>query len=514
MPTTIHRTSSYLLLLCALLCFLVLAWRYGALVAFQPVGLDSDEFTHIVPAYDLYLKTQGGDLTGFVARVFEEGFYPPLHPLVVSVAFALFGPSTQVARLVSVALFAIAGLVLALATARVLKRNGVEASSVVRAALLALVLHASSTTVLLDSSLCMMEALGLLLVSALLFVLSGVSPLSRSAALVLGVLFSALLLTKYTFLVLVLPGLLLALPYVPKEWGDYWLLLRRTALFFAIPLVAFSFWWVLADREQISRFLFDYPMRGHTLGIWEILYYPLIIPREFLALPWLICLLLPLAFWGAVRCWEQLAARAATLFFICALITLGLVAERTPRHLVIVVPCVWMLAGVGWGELERRLPRLQALVSLAAWLALALLGWAALNSQPALESALRQTMEERPGWNEFNQKLAEALQGRGAVRVAYGETLPSKYDFFWRRALLERRSAKEIRNETVYLSPLEITALSSDEFKEPSRTLVIIAPRSSGKPVELIARIKRGCEVGCSYFSNRAGAFLVVGGAS
>lgn len=328
---------------------------FGLAVAALPVGFDSDELAHARAAWDLTLAFRRDGLTGLWEALRKESFWPPFFPLIVSVNFHLFGPSFATSRLPALLLSSLAIGITARACYVATHRTSGEHSVSLGSATIALLAGGSTPLLLWNSSLCMIEALGLFFTALTLLALTKEDSGIRSS-LAVGALLSAQLLTKYTFPALLLPGLMLAFITALPSWGELWFRIKNLLWILLMLGASAVCWWKVADQEGITQYLFDYGSRGYSLGLPRILFYFRAFFESFVISPAVgvgVIFLAVVAVWTS---WRSLVVRFALFAPPVSALLFGLLSEQLSRHLLIVAPCLWFLAGLGWARIVQAIP--------------------------------------------------------------------------------------------------------------------------------------------------------------
>jgi len=309
------------------------------------VIFDGDEFNHAAPALDFLIYLKEGNWTGLIDRISREAFYPPLFPILLSPIYYIFGVSDVVARNFSLVLYFFAIIVTALAAYKISLFELKDSRAGNLAASTVIFLGITAWYPVLNSALCMVESLGVLLMASLiLLIFSGQRRYdSTASALIIAFIGILLFFTKYTFLILLLPGLFLAILSCARDKKSLKSAIKFISVVcFAAFLAAFS-WYLFADRTQINYFLFDYPLRGYTFGLKPLLFYPkVILGKGFYhsIIGVLFIILIGLSLRGS---WNKVWFRASILIIVCSIQGFAMIFERQLRHILPIIPCLWLL---------------------------------------------------------------------------------------------------------------------------------------------------------------------------
>jgi hypothetical protein len=162
-----------------------------------------------------------------------------------------------------------------------------------------------------------------------------------------------LFLTKYSFGLFFLPGLIAALLTISWPWRAS----RQAWVALAVAITCYlavgGLWFLLTDRATMLLFFTDHPSYSAPFSPENLLYQVRLWFAGY-SVNWmsgLIALLLALV--GAVSRWRQLAVRVAVWSALAAFVVLTLSTTDEPRHFLPVVPAVWLLAGLGLVEVLR-----------------------------------------------------------------------------------------------------------------------------------------------------------------
>ncbi len=450
----------HLILLLVLGAGLALLVVYGSAIASLPVGFDTDELAHARAAWDLTRGFQTGGISGVWEVARKESFWPPLFPLFVSLSFHLFGASFAASRIPALLLSSIAIGITAHAAFTAARRASADQAASIGGATITLLAGLSTPLLLWNSSLCMIEALGLLLTALTLHTLSRDYQERRPllASCLIGALLGAQMLTKYTFPALILPGLILAFLTAAPSWGDFLSRLRTLlGMLFVFSLSAVC-WWIVADRDGISQYLFGYGSRGYSLGLPRILFYFSAFFESFVISPAVGASAIFLALVALVSSWQSLVVRFAIVSPPVSALLFGLLSEQLSRHLLIIVPCIWFSMGLGWARILQTVPSPKRRGALHLLLAF---GFALTLTSRAnwLTTRWFSFIEHQPGWLPLLEEAAPHI-ARGQHYAWFGqEAFFKAQNLRWLLAIRDQVAVRTITAQESILPRAERAAL-------------------------------------------------------
>ncbi len=411
--TPLRRAARWLIGGATAVAAVLVLSRLATAVLESPVPFDEDEAAHATSAFDVWRAASRGTTADLGAAIARQGFYPPLHSLVVAVSYGVAGPTLASSRLPSVICLALAIAALALASRHHHFRGDGAATTVnaTSSAWVLTTLAVSTSPICVDNAvLCMLEPLALVGFGALTFLAHAVEDRStreaqprlelwRWAALGLcaGLLGFGV---KYSFGVIELAALVLASLTQPGEGGRAGRALARAAALLLAPLLGFGLWLVITDSAQVAYFFFGHPSYAPLLSIENLLFFPRAFLGEFFVSPWVAVGTLGLAVIGARAAWCSFTVRFAAFSGVASWALLTASTTNESRHAILVAPAVAFLASAGiqaLGTASRQhgeSSRMSASVPLCIWVALAASGaapWAV-----GLPSAIRDSLEGAP----------------------------------------------------------------------------------------------------------------------
>ena len=473
-------------------------YAFSSYIASLSMGFDNDEYAHAAAAHDLYILSERGEWGQFSKRVKEEVFYPPFNSLVLAAGFHLVPPSPASARLLCFTLYILALLIVSCTVFLFIKQAQGSSEKGLIAALFALLLGASCPTAIFNSTLVMLEAVGMLLATFMMMILLVVNRKLSShygvvAALSVGILLTLLLFTKYTFPVFFVPGLVFAsLLSAIDSWKDLRIRFKWLCLAAIIPIAASVTWIFSTNWEIIRNFLFDYPARGYVIGVKTLFYYPIRFFTEYCYSTFLATIALILVIVGTAKYWRtSFAVRFSAWSLIITCLFMGVVSERAPRHILVAIPLVWFLAGVGWYQLVTFLERRGLPVKTGATFLLIMtlsISWSFYNEQQWVKRQVVRYMEYRPGVDAITATLNERINPYHPFVIFGGELIPLPYYLDWLLSIRSRKTIDEI-DELRYYPPEDDTLITSKRtLKELTNTLSKIINEKSAKTLIFLSQ--------------------------
>ncbi len=377
------------------------------------VPFDEDEAAHATSAFDVWQAASRGSMADLGAAIARQGFYPPLHSLVVALSYGVAGPTLASSRLPSVIALALAIAAVGLASRRQRSRGDGETTrgNAASGAWVVATIVVSTSPICVDNAvLCMLEPLALAGFGVLLVFAQSVEDRGTRDAppgvewqrwALLGLAAGVVGLgIKYSVGVIELAALALASLSQPGEGVRTSRAVGRTAALVLPPLVGFGLWLVFTDPAQVVYFFFGHPSYAPLLSRENLFFFPRALLGEFFVSPWVAVVTLGLAVIGARSAWRSFTARFAA--FVAAVSWALLTASTTneSRHAILVVPAVAFLASAGTRALgaawRLRSEGAITLVSLPIWLWAGLVASGAPSWAVGLPAAIRDSLEGAP----------------------------------------------------------------------------------------------------------------------
>lgn len=376
-----------------------------------PIPFDIDESNHAIDGWEVYHALINGSLSELYQAIVNQAFYPPIYSLFVAASYLIAGPGLFASRLPTVlnyALLVIGLFALTYYLARHLtnpKSNPGESVVVNRrtGTFVALVgagfvvaLSITSPTMIRNAVLCMLEITGALFLLPLIFMAERVDNhmgRTRWRFIFLAVVTVMLaFLTKYTFGLFFGLGFIAALVSETWPWRAGRLAWREAITVLGTCLLVAVLWIMITDRESMALFFTGHPSYVPFWSLDNFLFYPMVWLEEYFISMFMGVFVLTLAIVEAVINWERLYVRVAVWSNLAALIILTISTTNEPRHILVVTPAIWLLAGL------RLVDIFKALLSQPSWgpkasLALLLLLVLFVDAGRAVVGSLRREME-------------------------------------------------------------------------------------------------------------------------
>jgi hypothetical protein len=413
LPLVYHRGVRILVIAVVVLVLLATAALVAQLVrtvTTAAIPFDTDEANHAVDGWEVYHALAAGSPADLSRAVVRQGFYPPVHSFFVATAYAVAGPGLATSRLPTVVNFALSLALLAWLTVRLGRRQPDAAPTgawwVVAAAACAVAFAITSPVYVSQAVLVMQEITGALLGLVLLLVVDQADHAVRkrwrwlvAAALVA----TTIALTKYSFGLFYLPGLILGL--VTAHWPGrsdagrwdpgIW---RDVGIVLAVYGGILGLWLLVTDRTTLWLFFTDHPQYAPIFSRKNLLYLFRLWFNSYAPHAALAIIGTGLAILGAARRWPSVAVRVAVWSILAAVAVLTISPTDEPRHFLPVAPAVWLLAGLGlvegWRWLEGSGRGRQGVASLVVLIAL--LSGSAIQPARRLGVSLQRQLEGRP----------------------------------------------------------------------------------------------------------------------
>lgn len=319
-------------------------------VASTKIPFDMDEADHATAALELFTQLSRGDPYGIYRAIVDQAFYPPLHSVMVVGCYAVSGVTLASSRISSVICY---GWYLLLLTALVhstlltLSIDIRHRPAAIFATSLTLLFAATSPAIIGNSVLCMLEPLGLFLMVVLLWCFTALDPKKIRSILQLATLaLVSLLLTfsKYSFGLMVIPAVAAALLTDSLAWRER---ARSLVVYLAMVVSVLTLWLSVTDYYAASNFIIGHESSGPVLGSENLLYDIRAWFRDYIADRFVALALLPVIVLG-MFCYRKLPLVRISSFV--SLFGVGVVTLSTTnevRHLMVVLPCLWILTGLG-----------------------------------------------------------------------------------------------------------------------------------------------------------------------
>lgn len=324
---------------------------------YQTHPFDGDEVNHALPSLRMAYAFSQHAWLDLVQIIYTQSFYPPAAAVVKALSFILFEPSILHARLFSVVCLFLAVLVLYALCVEIDSENGGFAG------LVAAMLTLSSSSLLINAGLSMVEIPGLLV--SLLFLWAYIRTLQKGTTwrfLMVSFIMIAVFLTKYTYgIVLVLTlglteGSLLPPLKIQQVWPTLKTRLVKRWIYLFGPFALATVLWFF-HPEKIEGFVsFTQPLPGSEpwLSLQNVGSYLHDITIHNLPSPFFAAVAVGGMVW-AVHHWSQRLLRPLLLYFFVGVGVIMVVNHPVnTRFMVTFVPALHVLTGLMIGFLWRR----------------------------------------------------------------------------------------------------------------------------------------------------------------
>jgi hypothetical protein len=325
------------------------------------IPFDVDEANHAVNGWELYHAFASRAPQAIYRAIVDQGFYPPVHSFFVATSYALVGPSLAASRMPTVIHFVLTLVLLAWLTFQIARTSapGAPAGSwfALLGAAFAFAFAITSNIFVTNAVLTMLEMTGAMFGLLLLLGANFLDRQRRNRAAWIGLVGVALLamltaLTKYSFGLFFLPGLLLAMLTAPWKTGRRaWAAVTAAAVFVFIG----GIWFWVTDRTTMILFFRDHPQYAPVWSRENLLYLVHVWLNGYTPSVGIGIIIWLLALVGAVHHWRRLAVRLAVWAVAAGTLVLTVSTTDEPRHFLPLAPLLWMLAGVGLAEALCRL---------------------------------------------------------------------------------------------------------------------------------------------------------------
>ena len=323
---------------------LILVIWLGRLIGVAQVPFDTDEADHAISAYQLYFYLTRLDLGGAFQAIARQGFYPPLNSVLVAISYLFFGPTLISSRIPGLLQFCAYLVVMAFTTRRL--ATALLQQEYRQVALISVVaLSAFSPIAFTNASLCMLEPTGLLVTALILYSLVEFERSGDNASgALLGLLLILIVLTKYSFGVMVVPAVLLGLTTSCLEGR---IRPAKLVVIYGLVFVSLGLWLLLTNFDSVIHFFVGHRSYAPILS-QENLLFDL---RGFLSnyTPNWATALFVVVFGidSASKFQRVLVIRSSALITILSLLILGASSTNEERHFIVASPGIFLLAGIG-----------------------------------------------------------------------------------------------------------------------------------------------------------------------
>lgn len=374
-PTSIaFRLAVILWCLAIAIAAILLISEITQTVLTTPIPFDIDESNHALDGWEVYYALTRGSIGGLYQAIVNQAFYPPIYSLFVAASYLIARPGLFASRLPTVLNYALLIFGLSALTYYLARRLpnpmwGQDKSSDVSQktrVYLALVgaafvgaLAITSPTMIRNAVLCMLEITGALYIIPLILFTERADDHSGRARwkFILLAAFTVMLafLTKYTFGLFFGLGFVAALVTKTWPWRVGRLAWREALTVSGIYLLVAVLWILITDRESLALFFIGHPSYVPFWSLDNFLFYPMVWLNEYFVSSFMGVFALTLATVEAVLHWKRLYVRVAVWSTVVALVILTISTTNEPRHILVVTPAIWLLAGLRLVEIFKAL---------------------------------------------------------------------------------------------------------------------------------------------------------------
>jgi hypothetical protein len=336
-------------------------------VATTTIPFDNDEAEHAVDGWQVYHSLIRLNFVDLFQTITSQAFYPFFHSFFVAIAYLFDGGSVASSRMPTVFCFALTVLGLGWLTLKIARQQEYSLNSGDRwfpwtGAMLAVSLTITSPIFVTNAVLCMLEMTGSMLAILLMLVGAHIDRIRHQRSRLMGIaiaafLVMAIVLTKYSFGLFYAPALLAALGTAtrPGKWGRrVWL---EITVVLAIYLTILLVWILITNRAEMWRFFTGHPSYVDFWSLENFLYYPISWLNQYSAKKPIGLISLTFAAIGAVRYWKHLPVRVAFWSVMATIAVLTVSTTNSQRHMFVIAPAIWMLAGLGFVKVLQWLAR-------------------------------------------------------------------------------------------------------------------------------------------------------------
>ncbi len=466
-PTSIaFRLAVILWCLTVVVAGILLIIEITQTVITTPIPFDIDESNHAIDGWEVYYALANGSIAGLYRAIVNQAFYPPLYSFFVATSYFIAGPGLFASRLPTVLNYALMVIGLSGLTYYLARRspnpamgpgmggNGTEKTSVYLALVGAAFVGAlaiTSPTMIRNAVLCMLEITGALFLIPLIFFAERADAHSGRTRwkfiLLAAVTVTLAFLTKYTFGLFFGLGLVAALVSSTWPWRVGRHAWREALSVSGIYLLVAVLWILITDRESLALFFIGHPSYVPFWSLDNFLFYPMIWLNEYFVSLFFGVFALTLAAVEAVLHWERLYVRVAVWSTLAALVILTISTTNEPRHILVVTPAIWLLAGLRLVEIFKALlsqPSWGPKASLALLLLLILFIDTSMPHVGRLRREMEISMEGEPFYSALQTvALQEADLDRPVLVVGDTRDQFNLLALRWRAAVDNRVTAWE-----------------------------------------------------------------------
>ena len=428
-------------------------------VATTTIPFDNDEANHAVDGWQVYWALVHLNPADLYEAIVSQSFYPPVHSVFVALSYLLGEPGIAASRMPTVLVAAITVLGMARFVFRVAREDSeTDRWLPLAGALFSITLAIFSLTFIVNSVLCMLEMTGAMLGVALIAIASRVDRGERwrSGWVALSAIaVMAIFLTKYSFGLFFGCGLIAALlgKDCPRAlWTQPRTLFDRQtrrdlATVLGIYAAILGTWLLVTHRPTMWLFFTGHPSYAPFWSMENLLFYPKVWLSSYSSNAIVGLFAFILAIVGAVGYWDRLCIRVAAWSILTATGILTISTTNSLRHLFVVVPTMWILAGLGLANVLRFLRHGggDAVVVRAMGFLWALLVVSAIKPALQLHGELLTAFEGLPVYTQMQDFALENVDlDRPGLLVGWTSDQYRLLAIRWRAALGSDRNLEDL----------------------------------------------------------------------
>lgn len=327
-----------------------------ALIELTP--FDTDEADHANPSLELATAIKRLDLAKSFSAITKQAFYPPVHSIFVACSYLMSDITLASSRIPTVLIYLFSAVLLFLLVKYELQINFKDLRYAISIASFALLLILSSPITIEHSVLCMLELTGIFAIIVLTYYLASSTKnkqVSIKQLVIAATLGFTIFLTKYSFGIISLPALVLAIFLSNHYWRDFRTNFRNSFVLGLLLLGMLAIWLLLTEINSFIHFFKGHKSYAPLLSKENLLFeinawYNSYCITSFIAIATIF-----LATLGGLAKWNSLGVRFSVLNVAFALIVLGLSTTNEERHFMVAIPSMFFLAAIGTAQLGMQL---------------------------------------------------------------------------------------------------------------------------------------------------------------
>lgn len=308
-------------------------------------AFDTDAADHANAALEVYHALKSISITNIAESIFMQSFYPPIHSVVTAFFYFITGPGVLGSILPSIAGFWLSAVLITFLTKKLHYNSQHDIYSIFSSMLPGILLITAPVN-FFNAGLCMMEQVSLTLFIITLFLISNLNSNSNKATIFLIALtLSLTALSKYTVMAAILPPALIAMIYALKVGIiDSKKFILGTALLLSILII----WFTNIQFSSVTDFILKQPPLKD--GFWSqknFFYYPKSFFNAQVANPVAGILVLLFALGGAISLRKKTIGVFCISVFVWSLIIFTITSEKGGRHILFLMPAIFLLIPAG-----------------------------------------------------------------------------------------------------------------------------------------------------------------------